>query len=65
MKFIFANNEQSFSIQFSRKEFGLAQKLMTHIIFSPQSIETGIKVIERLEKCRQEDVKPKPHLKLV
>lgn len=51
MKFIFTDNEQSFSIQFSRKEFGLAQKLMTHIIFSPKSIEAGIRVIERLERC--------------
>ena len=65
MKFIFANDEQTFAIQFSRKEFGLDQKLMTHIIFSPKSIEAGIRVIERLERCRQEDVKPKPHLKLV
>lgn len=67
MRFIFRNEEQSFAIQFNRKEFALAQELMTCIVFDPESVEVGIKVIEHLEKCQAEDVptKKKPHLKLV
>ncbi len=65
MKFIFDKDEQHFAIQFDRKEFRLAQKLMTHIVFSPDSAKVGVSICERLAKCVEEDTKPKPHLKLV